>query len=273
MREYINETNDIVTELLKLIPSSFLMSDKFKSVCQEHGYSHRWYMCSTIVFMKDGNMFVSNKEKTELTLEKVCHDLCKNSNWALYRFISFLIKSYCEHENTKVNLKNLKVLLRSINVSNFSDIDQFDINAPFIDHLITEIVKWEEMKEAVTKLEKDCVSADGETDYSNIGNSCRHLLIQLAQSVYAPGLHGEFTDEGMKIGKAHIVEMLSKYFSHCLSGKNNEEYRTYTNATLKLANMLTHKTHPTKKDMILTASATINLIYIVGIIGNKFNQM
>lgn len=267
---YAERTDNIIEELLKIVPSVFLLSKKFENKCKESDFYGRWNFWHTKITLN--NMFVSPKEKASLILENVCHELSKNSNRTLYKFISLVVKSYCEQENTKVDLRGLRVLLRSSGIIKLTEIEQFDSNTPFSNNLIITVNKWDEIKDAVSKLEMDCIKAEEENDFSNVGNTCRHLLIQLAQLVYDPKLHGAYTVEGTEIGKAHVVEMLSNYFSYNLSGKSNKEYRAYTIAAMNLANMLTHKFHATKKDMQLTASATINLVYIVGTIGDKFNN-
>lgn len=272
MDVYVNKSDNIVEELLKVIPISFLMSEEFNKRCQESDFYRRWNFCSTKISLRDGNMFASQKEKTTLIFENVCHELSNNSIRALYKFISLVIKSYCEYENTKVDLKKLRILLHSNGVLKLTEIEKYDLNAPFTENVIIEINKWDEIKDAVTKLEKDCLLAEGSNDFSNVGNSCRHILIKLAQLVYDPKLHGEFLDKGGEIGKAHVLEMLSKFIAYNIPGKTNEEYRAYINASIKLANMLTHKTKASRKDMMLTASATINLVYIIGIIGDKFKH-
>lgn len=267
---YAERIDNIIEELFKIVPSIFLLSKEFENKCKESDFYGRWNFWHTKITLN--NIFVSPEEKASLILENVCHELSKNSNRTLYKFISLVVKSYCEQENTKVDLRGLRVLLRSSGIIKLTEIEQFDSNTPFSNNLIITINKWDEIKAAISKLEMDCIKAEEENDFSNVGNTCRHLLIQLAQLVYDPILHGAYTEEGIKIGKAHVVEMLSRYISFNLSGKSNEEYRAYIKATLSIANVLTHKTHATKKEMLLTASATINLVYIVGTIGDKFNN-
>lgn len=272
MGDFANNSDNIVEELLKVVPVSYFLTDDFKKKCAENGFSGRWSMCSTMVTFKGTNMLIPTKERINLVLEKVCYELSENSNRALYNFISLVIKSYCDYENTKVNLSDLRILFRSIGVIKIPELEQYDSNTPFTQDIITEITKWDEMKEAIAKLESDCVKATEADDFSNVGNTCRHILIQLAQLVYDPKIHGDITDKGVQIGKAHVLEMLTKYIAFKLSGGSNTEFRAYANSTLNIANALTHKTHATKKEMLLTASAVINLVYVVGIVGDKFND-
>ena len=272
MGDFANNSDNIVEELLKVIPVSYFLTDDFKKKCAENGFSGRWSMCSTMVTFKGINMLIPTKERINLVLEKVCHELSENSNRALYNFISLVIKSYCDYENTKVDLSDLRILFRSIGVIKIPELEQYDSNTPFTQDIITEITKWDEMKEAIAKLESDCVKAADTDAYRNIGNTCRNLLIQLAQLVYDADLHGKCTEKGKEIGKTDAYEMLTHYLSFKLQGKCYEEYRAYTKASLKLASMLTHKTPANRKDMSLTASATINLVYVIGIVEDKFNN-
>ena len=114
--------------------------------------------------------------------------------------------------------------------------------------------------------------AETTIDYQNVGNSCRHILVKVAQLVYDPQIHNNITENGKPIGKTDAVEMLSSYFSYTLKGKHNKYLRDYSQAANDLANKLTHDTSATRRDMLITVSAIINLIYLVGTLSNKFNQ-
>ena len=74
---------------------------------------------------------------------------------------------------------------------------------------IIEINKWDEIKNAITELENDCRYAETTMDYQNLGNSCRHLIIKVAQLVYDHKVHDNITNDGKIIGKSDAVEMLS----------------------------------------------------------------
>jgi len=123
---YVDKANNIVEELLKVIPISFFTSEEFQKGCQEKGYSQRWYMCSTSASLSGGNMFASSKEKTEIALENMCKQLYKNSERTLFKFISFIIDSFCTSNKTSLNLKGLKEELFLIGIAKFNDIDKWD---------------------------------------------------------------------------------------------------------------------------------------------------
>ena len=271
MGDYIDSSNDIVEELLKVIPSTFIMSDVFEKVCKESEFSSRWYFHQAKVNLRGGNMFASRQDKANRLLEYMCNDL-NNSHRALYKFISLVIKSYCEHENVKVNLNGLRILLRSMGILKITDIEPFDSNVPLTKNIIVEINKWEDIKSMINELEKYCTNAETTMDFQNIGNTCRHILILIAQSVYDSKIHNNKTKEGKEIGKTDAVEMLNSYFSYCLKGKHNKILKEYAQTTNDLANKLTHDTSASRKEMLIAVSATMNLVYIVGTIGGKFNN-
>jgi hypothetical protein len=271
MGDYIDSSYDIVEELLKVIPSSFIMSDEFDKACKESEFSGRWYIHQAKITLQGGNMFASSQDKADRLLEYMCYDL-NNSPRALYKFISLVIKSYCEHENVRVNLNGLRILLRSIGIIKITEIEQFDSNAPLTKNVIVEINKWEDIKNAINELENDCRNADSTMDYQNLGNSCRHLIIKVAQLVYDSKIHNNITEGGDIIGKSDAVEMLSSYFSYSLKGKHNKVLKEYAQASNDLANKLTHDTNASRKEMLIAVSAAMNLVYIVGTIGEKFNN-
>lgn len=272
MGDYLDSTNSIIEELLKVVPSTFIMSEVFNQDCRESEFHGRWYIHQAKVALRGGNMFASSQDKANRLLEYMCYDLNNNSPRALYKFISLVIKSYCEHENVRVNLNGLRILLRSIGIIKITEIEQFDSNAPLTKNVIVEINKWEDIKKAINELENDCRNAESTMDYQNLGNSCRHLIIKVAQLVYDSKIHNNITEDGDKIGKTDAVEMLSSYFTYSLKGKHNKILKGYAQATNDLANKLTHDTNASRKGMLIAVSAVMNLVYIVGIIGDKFEN-
>lgn len=268
----VDTINNIVEELSKVVPCGFLMSEEFETECKNSVFWGRWNFFHAIVTLNGGNMFASREDKANILLDSMCHDLSNNSYRALYKFISLIIKSYCEHENVRINLNELRFLLRSVGITKITEIEPYDSNSPFTQNLIIEINKWDEIKNAITELENDCRYAETTMDYQNLGNSCRHLIIKVAQLVYDPKVHNNITDDGKTIGKSDAVEMLSSFFSHSLRGKHNKTLKEYAQATNNLANKLTHDTNVTRREMLIAVSSTMNLVYIVGTIGEKFGQ-
>ena len=69
MSDFIGTTNSIVEELLKVIPSTFLMSEVFEKECHNSEFRGRWYFLRTKVSLRDGNMFASCEDKANILLE------------------------------------------------------------------------------------------------------------------------------------------------------------------------------------------------------------
>lgn len=268
-----NILNEIIEELQKIIPSTFLFSKEFRTECSNSPYANslNFAFASTIVGLTICDVR-TDEEKAEQALNYMCRQIYSNGSKSFYRFIVFILGKYCKHNGTKLKLRGLRIALRKVGIKEFTDLDKYANDVPLTIHIVNDLEKWDEIKGIINGLEKDCRYAETTIDYQNVGNSCRHILVKVAQLVYDPQIHNNITDNGKPIGKTDAVEMLSSYFSYTLKGKHNKYLRDYSQAANDLANKLTHDTKATKKDMLITVSATINLIYLVGTLSNKFNQ-
>lgn len=64
--------------------------------------------------------------------------------------------------------------------------------------------------------------------------------------------------------------MLESYIAVTLTCAGNEELRAYTKTINRLANILTHKRTATKKEMMLSTSATLSLVNFIGVLEDKY---
>ena len=103
-----------------------------------------------------------------------------------------------------------------------------------------------------------------------MGLLCREIIISLGQLVYNKDVYEAVDSQNKPIGKTDGFRMLEAYFTYKLHGTHFEEYRAYAKTTNKLANALTHKRNATKKDMMLSVSATTALVNIVGILEEQY---
>ena len=136
--------------------------------------------------------------------------------------------------------------------------------------IFVDLDDWEKVKRAVETIKNDSRIARYEEDFQKVGVLCRDVIISLAQAVYNPSIYGETDDKGIQIGTNDAVRMLGNYINVSLKGSHNKEFRTYAKATNDLTNHLTHLRSATKKEMLLTMTATIALINFIGIIENKY---
>ena len=265
---------NVIRELSKVVPGSHLVSTGFLMDLLNSPYNETWFQNKKRATGGWGQPYIgyntSDKiDKAEEILANLCQELLNQGKEALYKFVVFLVKSYCRNsEVIKVELSGLKIALRSIGILDFYEIEKYAKATPLIESVIN-ISSWPEISNAVDRILQSSSIAESEIDFQNVGNSCRELIISLAKIVYNPSIHGDKNNEGKTISKTDAIGMLTNYFSYTLSGSSNDEYRSYAKATHKIANMLTHKRNATKKDMLITVSATLSLVNLIGVIEGK----
>ncbi len=265
----------IVSELLKLIPISFIMSDEFVTACANSRYKFYWNYAHLKLLSIDVIDFIdvrTEEQKAEDSFIRFYDFIFQQGNKVVYDLVVFVVSHYCENENKKIDLKGLRLALREIGISEFVELNRYDADIPLSNIVETEVVEWQEVKDDIVKIETDSCIAEKIIDYQNIGNSCRVLLIKVAKLVYDKEIHGALNKEGKKIGPSDAGGMLENYFSYKLVGEKMEKLRAYAKSTNNLANELTHKSTATKQLMQITVSATIHLIYLIGIIDDKLGH-
>lgn len=260
----------IVNELLRLIPISFIMSNEFKTACAKSCYQVHWnYAFSGLhhLVILDAR---TDEQKCRENFRAFCDVVYTNGNEVFYQFIVFVLTQYYRFSSVKFDLKLLRNAMRDIGISNFIELNQFAEDYAICNIIENKVLDWEEVKEDIIKLEKECYRAEDIIDYQNIGNVCRVLLMKVAKLVYDPIEYGALREDDKNIGKDDTMAMLSNYFSTKLPGKKNETFRAYAQKVKALTNELTHKSTAKKEDMRLAVSATIHLIYMIGIIEGKY---
>lgn len=266
-----NPINKVVGELSRIIPGDFL-NHEFALEYIKSQYKLQWYtsvIASGTSYSNPLLDFRTDKEKAEQALEIMCRELMKISSSALYDFILFLIESYCRIRKKKVPVKELRKGLRSIGISDLSALNQY-AEKEFLMDFISDLADWNGIDEAITNINLYYSIANSEMEYQNIGNSCRNLIISVAQIVFNPEIHGKLNKDGKELSKTDAIGMLANYFAYNFSGSSYELYRKYAKAAYDLANMLTHKRNATKRDMLITVSATLSLVNLIGVIEGKY---
>ena len=158
---------NVIKELSKAVPSSYLASFDFFSVLLKNKlYNELWLRNdnSTDGWIQPNPYILNNPDarnnKAEDTLVNVCHELMNQGKDALYKFIVFLIKSYCRNsEEKKIEIRGLKIALRSIGISDFYEIEKYAKDTPLIESIIN-IDSWPEISNAVDRIQKSCAIAD-----------------------------------------------------------------------------------------------------------------
>lgn len=263
-----NEIDNIVDELLELIPISFIMSDKFVATCINRKYQLHWNIAHFDSSVKIFDLR-TGEQKAEDGFRSFCNSIYSPRGTIFYEFIVSVVKLYYNHTHTKIDVRALRIALRGIGISNFTELNQYADDIPISNIVEENVLEWKDFKNDIIKLEKDCHRAENTIDYQNIGNSCRTLLVKVAKFVYNPSIHGNTREDGTEIGNAEAVAMLANYFSYKLPGEKNKRLRAYAKATNDLANELTHKTTAQKQEMLTAVSATLHLIYLIGTIDGR----
>ena len=266
-----NNISRIIAELSKVVPNDYL-AHGFVLVYPNSQYHLQWYtslVASAVNYRNPLLDFRTENDKAGDALGIMCRELGKIGSTTLYDFILFLVESYCRNIKGKIYVKELRDSLRSIGISDFSALNQYAKDESLV-VFISDVRDWHGINEAINQINKDCSLANTEIEYQNIGNSCRNLVISVAQIVFNPDIHGNTNKDGKVLSKTDAIGMLSNYFAYIFSGSKNELYRKYAKAANDLANMLTHKRNATKMDMLITVSATLSLVNLIGVIEGKF---
>ena len=191
---------DLIREMSKVVPSSYLASLEFFTEILNSPYRDIWARNANSA-SNYAHSYILNKpdlrnEQAEDTMASMCQELLNKGKEALYKYIVFLIKSYCRNsEEKKVEIRGLKIALRSIGISDFDEIEEYAKDPPLIESVIN-IDRWPDISNAIDKIQQSCSIAQSEIDFQNMGNSCRDLIISLAKIVYDPSVHGNKNEEG-----------------------------------------------------------------------------
>lgn len=136
--------------------------------------------------------------------------------------------------------------------------------------IVIDLTPWDRIRRTYAKILADSSQAKIVDEFQTVGLLCREIIISLGQLVYNKDIYGAVDSQNKPIGKTDGFRMLEAYFTYKLHGTHFEEYRAYAKTTNKLANALTHERNATKKDMMLSVSATTALVNIVGILEEQY---
>lgn len=184
----------------------------------------------------------------------------------LFRTLWEWHKYYKEPANNLSSYQSRRIYIDNL----FCETEALLKNSP--QYKISETVKiddWEEIERRMIKIKIAVSKASDIEDFQSIGLQCREVIISIAKTVYNPDLHGIYDDTGVTIGESDAVRQLGNYIKQRLTGKENEELRSYAKATNKIANALTHRRTSTKIEMLLCVNATVAIINFIGILEGK----
>ncbi len=157
MGQYIDNVDNLVEGLLEVIPISFLSSSSFEKEIQESKYRVEWDLFVGLgLSLKES---LEGKDTvTELKIKSMCRSHAKGGAPSIYKFVSFLINAYCSQNNTKIDLKEIKMALHSLGVAKFDKINHWDCSDYEIKEPITRRNKLE--MPSIISASEECIMED-----------------------------------------------------------------------------------------------------------------
>ena len=119
--------------LLEVIPNSFLLSSAFEETIQKSMFGRQWSLFVSLP-LKISKILEGEDAVAEAKLRYMCKSQLRNGVPSIYKFVSFLIEAYCSHNNTKINLKDIKDVLHSLGVVKFDKINKWDSSKDQIEY-------------------------------------------------------------------------------------------------------------------------------------------
>jgi hypothetical protein len=134
-------------------------------------------------------------------------------------------------------------------------------------NIVPVITPWEKINELQNNLIEDLRKANNTTDYQNIGNSSRTIMLHLASAVFNSAKH---TAEGIDLSEGKFKNRLHTFIKVELGTNQDEELLKYISSiieTTEKAVDLTNKvTHDTKTDNLFAESCVIGVVTAISLI-------
>ena len=126
---------------------------------------------------------------------------------------------------------------------------------------------WERVDRTVYEMKHRLSIANTEEQFQAIGMLGREALITIAQQVYNKDIHP--TDDGVVPSDTDSKRMLDAFLNYSLSGSSNERQRKFANASVDLANQLTHDRMADRSDAELCLTSVTAVANTIRIISNR----
>jgi len=130
-----------------------------------------------------------------------------------------------------------------------------------------ETTGWEVVDRQMDKIMVALEASQYEEDFQTVGLLCREVMISLGQEVFDPERHKIL--DGTLSSKTDAYRMIEAYIATELEGSTFENMRSFSKASLKLANELQHKRTAVYRDAVLSAEATRVIVTIIAVLSGK----
>lgn len=167
--------------------------------------------------------------------------------WAWYSDWSTKFPSYQSRRNHISGLINeVRESVEAIGEDNLNEVDE---------------TGWAKVDRGVREIKNRFRQATTEEQFNAVGVLCRETITNVAQIIFDPETHSKYSD--VPPSPTDSKRMIDCYFSHELSGKNNENLRRFARDAVNLANELTHRRTITRRDASICVNATFSTINII----------
>ncbi len=166
----------LISELLKIVPEDYLISETFSIRVRGSEFVFQWNLLCNIDSEPISLGHVSIKDKAANALKVLCRSSYKNGANSLYEVILWFIRGYCEDQNVKCELNKIKDYLTDLGLNSFIELDQYSgtfLDISVYNNIIKDYNKLLSLKE---KLEKSIISQDY--------NYCNTLCYSILEGVY-----------------------------------------------------------------------------------------
>ena len=120
---------------------------------------------------------------------------------------------------------------------------------------------WAKVDRGIREIKIRFREASTEEQFNAVGVLCRETLTNVAQAVFDPEIHAKYSD--IPPSPTDSKRMIDCYFSHELSGNDNENLRRFAKNAINLANELTHRRTINRRDASICVNATFSTINII----------
>lgn len=141
-----------------------------------------------------------------------------------------------------------------------------------IELLYTQPIGWQRVDRTLDRVRQLLMTASTEEQYLEVGVICRDVLISMAQTVFHPEQHPPIPNDNTNVSKTDVKRMMARYVASEYPGASSQVARRCVNATVDLANTVTHKRTATYRDAAFCAQATVNVIGLISILSGKRDQ-
>lgn len=117
---------------------------------------------------------------------------------------------------------------------------------------------WNDINQALVNLFKEASMVSERLDYNKVGVVARELFIMLAKKVFDENIHK--SDDGIKISSSDAKRMIEAYLNYEL---HDEKLKDYANASVRLAEPVTHSKIENKERMNAAVIAVANMVALI----------